>query len=291
MTVSVLRPSFYSPAPRLSDAEDLWADYQAFLADRNGRLDVVDGFERREAAVAALSTAQPRYGGRIDAARFQRNYEAFDGAGLSEAELALLAFVKMNAGEAYGVEVTRNARARLTERAEPVFQVEKLLSHEEDFHTRILLSATGHFDGVTVAGPWRPPWPLRVLIFAIATAPAALFHPILLASEISGVFTFNWMLNRLARAFPDDPAVREAMEARLIEVLVDEVGHIAYNRIACGALGIRVARPLAAAVNRGVRTIVPEIEALGLDRQARRTIASFDLQSLPEEVRRRAWFV
>ncbi|MEM7092236.1 MAG: hypothetical protein AAF567_04475 [Actinomycetota bacterium] len=81
------------------------------------------------------------------------------------------------------------------------------------------------------------------------------------------------------------------MERRLIEVLIDEVGHIAYNRIAIRDAGVKVAKPLANQVVKGQEVMNPEVVALGLDDEARQGLASFDYSSLPEEVRRRAFFV
>jgi len=283
--------SFFAPVPERSNADDLWTDYRAFLAERNGVLDVDTGFERREAAMRDMASWSGAYEGRIDPERFRRNYAAFDGVGVTDAELALLAFVKINAGEAYGVDLTRKARAHLMDRDEPIYRVEKVLAHEEDFHTRILVGATQHFEGAQIGSAWNPPWPLRLLIFAITSFPTALYHPILLGAEVSGVFTFSWLLGRLKALFPRDPLVRESMERRLIEILIDEVGHIAFNRIAVGRIGLAVGRPLAARINAAVVDIVPEMKALGFDAHQRAALAGFDYASLPEEVRRRSWFV
>jgi len=283
-------PSFFAPAPG-RDADDLWADYRAFLTERNGVLDVDTGFDKREAAMRDMASWGGTFDGRVDPERFRRNYTAYDGEGLTGPELALLAFCKVNAGEAYGVDVTRRARAHLLDRDEPIYRVEKCLAREEDFHTRILVGATQHFEGVEVGGAWSPAWPLRLLIFALATFPTALYHPVLLGAEISGVFTFNWLLERLKTVFPRDPQVRESMERRLIEILVDEVGHVAFNRVAVGRLGLAVALPLALRINGAVPTMVPELGALGFDTHERSALTRFDYASLPEEVRRRAWFV
>ena len=117
-----------------------------------------------------------------------------------------------------------------------------------------------------------------------------LFHPILLGAEISGVFTMTWLLERMGTLVPGDPAVRESMERRLIEVLIDEVGHVAYNRIAVSQAGVRVAKPMAGMVSLSHDQMTPELVALGYG-AARKRLGSFDFRDLPEEVRRRAWFV
>ena len=153
------------------------------------------------------------------------------------------------------------------------------------------MGATQHFEGLHLEDAWTPALPLKVLIFCLAKFPPSLFHPVLLGAEISGVFTFNWVLNRLGELFPHDPEIRESMERRLIEVLIDEVGHIAYNRIAVGPVGMKVSGAIAAQVLEGNVSTIPELQALGMDKEARRQIASFDLSHLPREVLDKAFFV
>ncbi|MCB9797168.1 MAG: hypothetical protein H6741_31155 [Alphaproteobacteria bacterium] len=289
--LSARHPSFYAPVPDADRADDLFESYAAFLRERNGGTDPETGFTRREAWMQASEGWDARYSGRVPLEAFLRNYERFDGRDLSEDALALLAFVKLNAAEAYGVEVTSTARAHLQARDEPIYRVEKVLGHEERYHTRMLVGAVQHFEGVEVGEAWTPKWHLRLLIGALASFPGAIFHPVLLGSEISGVYTFNWMLSRLGTLFKDDPEIRESMERRLIEVLIDEVGHIAFNRIAVGSAGRAAARQLAGLVILGNASSVPEMPALGMDAGVCREIAGFDYMSLPEEVRARAWFV
>ncbi|MCP4502540.1 MAG: hypothetical protein GY822_21525 [Deltaproteobacteria bacterium] len=79
----------------------------------------------------------------INAERFNRNYVRFQERDVSHKAMALLSFVKINAGEAYGVEVTSQARAHLWELPDAVYQVEKLVAREEDFESdfrRLFLS-------------------------------------------------------------------------------------------------------------------------------------------------------
>jgi hypothetical protein len=225
----------------------------------------------------------------VDAVDFARSWTRFDpGARHDDALLALLAFVKVNAGEAYGVEtVSRVRHARPPET--PFETLERVLGNEETYHTRILAGATAQFGLPRPEGPWRPTLALRLLIGTIAWSPKALFHPILLGSEISGVFTFHRMLERVRVLFRDQPAVRDTLEQRLIEILTDEIGHIAFNRLAVGPLGLAAARALAPRVAGAAARLTPEFGALGwgagLDR-----FDAFDLASLPEEARSRAFF-
>jgi hypothetical protein len=283
------QPSFYDRIPDRRDADHLFAEYLGFLETRNGALAGAGRFERREAQMETFDAVEPEHAGWIDADTFQRAWvdRAEDGAPADL--LALLTFVKMNANEAYGVEVTRRARARFATRPEAVYRVEGVVQDEEDYHTRLLVGAARHF-GLELRDAWRPAIPLQVLIFCIARSPALTFHPILLSSEIAGIYIFNWMLTRLGTLFADLPDVRESMERRLIEVLIDEVGHVAFNRVAMTEAGMPFVRPLAGAVLASAPHTMPEIVALGFDAQKRRGLSGFDYADLPEEVRRRAFF-
>jgi hypothetical protein len=285
-----LRPSIYAPIPE-SAREDLLLAYRRFLERRNGDMDFTRGFSLREDWLREAASWKSEYQGKVDGEAFNRAYASFDEVKhLSLQEVALLTFVKANAGEAYGVEVVGRVRQKRQDGTKLFHQVERLLGFEETYHTRILIGATQHF-GVKVEGAWRPTLQLRLLIGSLAYAPGLFFHPILLASEISGVFMFQWMLKRVGEIFRDQPAVRESMEQRLIEILVDEVGHVAFNRMAVGPTGLSVARKMAAGVLRGVAGTTPEYKALGMTEHEMGKLNSFDLEQLPEEVLRRSYFV
>jgi hypothetical protein len=282
---------FFSPIDDLSQSEGLMKDYQAWLTVRNG-----SHFEAREARMRTEfdATRTPTVL-TVDGARLNRNYEAFRERAVGPDELALLAFVKMNAGEAWGVECVSKARARQREVPGVVTEVERVITTEETFHTRLLVGVAGHFHDVDgkrlgITGVWRPPAPLRLLIGGLVWAPKTVFHPLLLASEVAGVFLFDWVLRRLSTLFPGTPSVRESMAARLTEVLIDEVGHITFNRLLVGAAGRAVAKALTPRVAWMTRLMTPELAALGLGRSDVERLSSFDFDSLPAEVKRRAFF-
>jgi len=119
--------------------------------------------------------------------------------------------------------------------------------------------------------------------------PTAIFHPILLAAEFGGVFAFNWLLSKVGEVFADEPELKESMEARLIEVLVDEVGHITFNRMMVGPLGLEIARTLAPHVADGTSGFTPEFRALGWNKDTIKAFDKFDFSILPEEVKKRAF--
>jgi hypothetical protein len=288
--LTLRREGFFAPVAA-TPREDLLLAYRNFLDERNGALDAQGRFARREAWLAESRGWRVRHRGELDPAVFGRQYARFDPSeALSPEALALLAFVKVNAGEAYGVETSRRLRSTFAAPPSDLFsQIEHTLMAEEDYHTKILVGATQHF-GVAVEGAWRPPLSLRLLIGVLIYAPKGLYHPAVLASELGGIYGFQWMLRRVGQVFRDEPELRDAMEQRLIEILIDEVGHVAFNRMAVGPLGLAVARPIARLVLRSALHISPELAALGLGDEEIRGLDAFDYQDLPEEVRRRAFF-
>ena len=277
--------SFYAPIPELHRSEDLLRAYRDYLHARNG-----PAFAIRDERMKTFDPALVHADMPIDNARFNRNYGRFAERDVSEEELALLAFVKINASEAYGVEVVTKARANLPLAPGIAGEVERTVTGEERYHTRLLVGAAGHFDGLTIGDEWRPALPLRALIAMLTRLPKRLFHPVVLGAEIAGVYTFDWMLRRMKTLFRDRPAVRESMERRLIEVLIDEVGHVAFNRVMVGSIGRVVSRPIAKLVLHNHRVSGRELIALGYGTAELGNIDRFDFADLPEEVRRRAFF-
>lgn len=286
-----MNTNFFGATDELDRSEALLGQYRAWLTERNGA-----DFATREARMREVfdATRAPTVLA-IDGERVNRNYAAFSERDVGAKELALLAFVKMNAGEAWGVDCVSKARAKQREVPGIATEVEHVITREEHFHTRLLVGAAGHFAGadgqrLNITGAWVPPAALRVLIGGLVWAPKWAFHPLLLASEVAGVFLFDWALRRVATVFADAPAVRESMEARLTEVLIDEVGHITFNRLMVGEAGRAVARELTPQVAWMTRVMMPEVVALGLGDEDVAKLESFDLLALPAEVRRRAFF-
>ena len=283
--------SFYQAAD-LPQREALLAEYLQFMSQRNGVFDPsLGGYVRRQAHLQRLQSSTIRYRGQIDSEHFHQLYDRFrPDSSLDRALLVALAFVRLNAGESYGVRVTAGVReARRGEASDLLSQVEHEVTREEDIHTQLLVGAAAHFD-LEVAGAYRPSLPLKLLIHSIAYSPKVLFHPILLASEVMGIYTFNWMLNQLSTLLPEDPDLRELLEERLIEVLIDEVGHVCFNRLAVGPTGLKLGRFLVPIVVDGVPKMTPELGALGFDRSVKRAIRGFDFSDLPQQVREQSFF-
>ncbi len=283
--------SFYSNTSSPGSSDECFAAYLSYLEQRNGKLAGEGAFARREDTMVSFDRDLYQSHTKVDCERFNRNYADFRERDVSEEEMALMAFVKINAGEAYGVEKTREARSHLWDSARLCDEISRVVLAEEDYHTRLLVGATGHFPALNLGNSWSPPWPLRILIGGIAKAPQVLMHPLLLAAEVSGLHAFNWLLTRLSSLFPDEPQLRESMEERLIEVMTDELGHVAFNRILVGTVGRRVAAGLAAMISQSHRVMSKEMVALGFDGATMVGVLNFDYYQLPQTVRDRGFFV
>ncbi len=283
-------PSFYQPVDE-GEREALYASYVEFLGRRNGEMDFERRrYSKREAHLQALDGASLAFRGPFDPEAFRRQYAHYDkGEATPAATQLLLMFCKVNAGEAFGVEVMREARKAYFERPEAQYQAEKIIANEEEYHTKLLVGATGYF-GVKMDQSFVPPLPLKILIHGLAGMPQRFFHSVLLAAELAGIYTFNTLLDITRVVLRDQPEVRDAMEERLCAVLVDEIGHVSYNRLALGTWGLSLARRLYPLVQKSVAAS-PEFRALREKVGGGLPLHALDYRHLPEAVRAQAFFV
>jgi hypothetical protein len=263
------------------------AAYRQFLVERDGALDLATRtLSRREAGMARYAKPLPRLR-EIDQALFHEQYARFDVRRRMPGEAGLLlALVKANAAEAYGVTQTFETVYRRAQRVRD--DVEVLLLVEETYHTRILLSSTVLF-GLNITTPFRPGAPLRALISGIARGPEDLSRPLVLAGEIVGAVTFLNLFHKAREVLKHDAELRDAMEERIIEVLTDEIGHISFNRLLLGPAGLRTARLLLPLVSKALSIALPELGALGLHASAEGAETVTTSKDLPDVVRRAAF--
>ncbi len=279
-------PGLFVAPPSAAVREQLEA-YAAYLGDRDGRPD----FDRRtlslrEERTVAFESARACYEGRFDRALFERQHRRYDTAVETPPEMQLLlCFVKINANEAYGVE---HALARHAGEDRLVDRIGRVLLLEEGYHTRLLLSAAPLF-GVAVGAPSAPVATTRALVAGITRLPEAASRPVTLAAEAIGILTFLRTLQACRRVLRDRPELRDAMEARLTEVLIDELGHLSFNRLAARAGTFAALRAIVPAVAMATRGALPEAEQLGILPVPIADAWRFDPDELPDEVRRRAF--
>ena len=158
-------------------------DYHHFLVERDGELNIAERtLSRRERSIKKYETPpkNTRAMGRSGvpkAVRFLRQ-----GTVAQSGNPALLALVKLNGAEAYGVR--QNFQRALDRALKNNDEAELRILCEEGYHTRILLSAANRY-GIEVKEPYHPPSALRVIIGSIATAPMTLARPLTLCEIIA----------------------------------------------------------------------------------------------------------
>jgi hypothetical protein len=283
----------FDPPARESVNDSLEA-YAAYLEQRDGKPD----FERRtlsarETDAMRFESAQSAYDGAFDAGVFGRQLRRYDVHAPTSVEMQLLLMmVKINANEAYGVESVID-RARATPAPAPggasiTARLHQIVLLEEGYHTRLLRSAARLF-GVPV-GEVSPPAALtRALVGAIAVLPEVAGRPVTLVGEILGIVTFERMIGAVRRIFHDRPALRDALEERIMEVLIDELGHVSFNRLLARRGTFGAARAILRAAALATQGAMPEAELLGIFPLPARELSRFDPACLPGEVRRRAF--
>lgn len=262
--------------------------YRSFLEARDGAVDVERRtLSRREEGMHRYltPTSTPR---ELDRDLFDEQYARYDPRReMSREMLLLLALVKINAAEAYGVQrMIEPLMARVLREED---DLELILTIEEDYHTKILLSASSLY-GMTVTAPYRPRASLRALIGAMAGVSHTMSRPIVLVAELLGTIYFLDLLRVAREVLRDLPVVRDAVEERLTDVIIDEIGHVSFNRLCLGSLGLTQARMLCPFVAAGLGDVVPELRSLGLKLGANIDRPLFERSELPEQVRRHAFF-
>jgi hypothetical protein len=273
--------------PRPESIAEKLDEYAAFLAARDGAPDFVRRtLARREAAMTPIESSAACFDGPFDHDLFARQYRRYDRSRATPPEMqVLLAFVKINANEAYAVE---QVLARPLPDDDVVSRLRRLVLLEEGYHTRLLVSA-GRLFGVAIDEP-SPPVPFtRAIVAGIARLPEVAARPITLAAEAVGIVTFLRAIGAVRRVFHDRPLVRDALEERVSEVLVDEVGHLSFNRLAASSGSFVALRGIVPAVVLGTRGSMPEGEAIGMLPVPLDEVWRLAPGALPDEVRRRAF--
>ncbi len=250
----------FRAAPSEARRENL-AAYKAFLDRRNGVLDLEKRqLSRREERMTRFERPLERIRD-LDRETFAKQYEAFDPSVEVSPETALLlALVKLNAAEAYGVNTCYEMVLRRALKQGD--EIELMVLVEETYHTRILLSTALSY-GIDLKTAYRPPAGLRALIAAIGKSPTGLSRPLTMAAEVLGVLMLANMLDKTRAILENDPELRDSVEERICEILTDEIGHVSYNRTLLGPMGMAQARAYLPLIAIGLSGAFPEMQFLG----------------------------
>lgn len=281
--------SFFQPIDA-DQSEAVLEEYVRFIHRRNGEADFERfTFSKREAHMAELHATRVRFEGRFDGSLFRRQLRRYDRSVETPwVEKLLLVLCKMNAAEEYAVDVMRETRKRHQERSDARAFIEKVALTEEEYHTRLLLGC-GQYFGVEVDEEPDVRRMLRLKIHALANVPGLVFNSVILAAEGVGLYTLYAVLQAARKILADQPDVRDAVEERIFNVMIDEIGHVTFNRHASGPLGVAFARALYPVVTHAF-SIGREYEELCAYVDDLVPARAFDFGHLPEEVRSRGFF-
>jgi len=281
--------SFFQPIDE-SRTETIFEEYVRFLERRNGAVDFAcRTFTKREEHIAELRAATTRFAGRFDETLFRGQYDRYDPSiETSWVTKLLLVLCKVNAAESYAVDVMRAARRRHEERPGAQNVAEKVAITEEQYHTRLLLGSTQYF-GFDVEEPPKVRPFLRLMIHGLANLPGKSFHSLVLASEGFGLYVLHSVLEATRKILKDEPEVRDAVEERIMNVMIDEIGHVTFNRYAAGPVGVAIARRLYPYLQKGL-SIGQEYSDVCAYVENLISVEEFDFDCLPEEVRSRGFF-
>jgi len=272
-----------SPATRAAQL----SAYLRHLQARNGAPDLAtERLPRREERLAALTGGDVKWEGDVPAAALARLMRPGAKPGPDEPEAALWMAIaaQVNVGEEFGVR-TILERHPITgdPNADPYVYIEL----EELSHTRMLLDAVRLF-GVEVELP-APRASLRFFLSLVALLPRAIGNMLVLAAECNGILLFLKLREKAATLFGTDNDVGRRVQGLLGEILIDELGHVAYLRATLGPVRLWLAGVLSRIVAPGLYATVPANARLFDLRALVREVHALSWERMPADVRARAF--
>jgi hypothetical protein len=227
-----------NPFQQLSDTErkQQLSEYLSFLRQRDGEVNRASRtLSKREAFFDDLACRPVRWQGQVDREGFYANLDRKVPRTSDPRTLWLLAAAKVNRAERFGVELALERPGRVRD---DVGEIQIRVELEEMIHTHILGDCC-HVFGLDFE-PRPPPFFLQTLIRAMVKLPERLSYPMVLCSEIVGVTAFQILYER-AELFSEQPEVVERLRAFVNEILIDEMGHVVFNRAVMSPSALRMA--------------------------------------------------
>lgn len=255
------------------------SDYLGYLKAREGSLNFARRtLSRREPFFESLAREPVQAAIPLDRAAFYKNHEApRPEPGLGRELLWLLAVAKANRTECYGMEEHIRKNGILDgERAD----TQSYVDMQEVYHTRILLDVLRCFDLQIEVG--LPDLPSRVAVQAMIRLPQASALPLILCSEFVAAVVFRLLLDTGRELFAGHPALWARLVALLNQIMIDEVGHVAYCRARLGRLGLSIARLLLPSVKAALLSDQVEFAQLVGRERFDRAFAGFELAWITE---------
>lgn len=261
--------------------------YLQHLQARNGTPNLeTERLPRREEMLAALTNVETPWQGDVPRDELTRLMKegAVPGPNEPEAALWMAIAAQVNVGEEYGV---RTILARNPITGDPSTDPYVYIELEELSHTRMLLDAVRLF-GVEVELP-APPRSLRFFLGLISRLPRAIGNMLVLAAECNGIMLFLKMREKAATLFGTDSDVGRRVQGLLGEILIDELGHVAYLRATLDPLRLKISSLLSRLLARALYAAVPSNGKLFDIRAMVREVHALSWDRMPADVRARAF--
>jgi hypothetical protein len=267
------------------------AAYRAFLAKRDGELDLWRRtLSRREQdAKPAVPVA---HGASFDEGLYRALAEGpLDRAGaIPGGVLLVLALARVHAVFGFGSQ-TEVSRA-LQQAVSAQDDTEGFVVLERAYGRRALAATPLLFGVEPHEGETRetPRWPVTAMTTGARLGGSALRAGVRLAQEIVHLVALMNLLRVTREVFRGVADARDAIERRLLDVLIDAVGHISFRRLETSPAGMAVAARVLPAVATTFTVLSPATAALGAGVYPSATSIAFRLSKwLPAQVRDHAF--
>jgi hypothetical protein len=254
--------------------QEHFAEYLTFLRRRDGVPDMeARTLSARDAFFREIEASPVRWHGDFDTETFYRNLEQKTEAGLDARMVWLLGAAKANRGERYGVDLELGDPKRVQAAKDNAIGEFVLL--EEIYHTRILLDACKVFGLEFEMAP--PTVSTRAFIHLFSAMPESAHDLLVFVGEVVGTVCFQVLFDNVD-LFAAEPKVMQRLRLLVQEILVDELGHVAYCRARLGPKMLRLAHSLLPLVARTLMGDGPEYVQLAGGREAfLRRVMAFDV--------------
>ena len=192
----------------------------------------------------------------------------------------LLAAAKVNRSERYGIDRELDRADKFGSDGNRWLEY---IGLEEVYHSRILADACR---ACGLENPKIDPPPAnRTLIQLMTSLPQRLRTPLVMAGEIFGCVAFQVMYENVW-LFDEQPEVAARLRRLTQEILIDEMGHVAYCRSQLGRFGLFVTRCLLPLIGHVLLHDMPEFALLaGGSRPFMQRAINFDFASFGRSAR------
>lgn len=266
------------------------AAYRAFLANRDGQLDVCKRtLSKRETNVAPVARAPALSGVSFD----PRVYRAVAERPLGRSRaipgeiLIVLALARVHGVFGFGSKAAYSHALERAVREEDDTAV--FVALEKAYGKRTLATMASLF-GVEPHDEEGRRWSAAAMARAGGSGTGALRTGVLLAQEIVHAVALMNLLRVTGEVFRGAVEARDAIEQRVLEVLADAVGHISFRRLAASAEGLAVAARVLPVVATAFTMLSRETTTLGAGVSPSAWALAFRLENgLPEAVRKAAF--